>query len=390
MNKKKAGKNKRKTPTKRAKGKGRGPSKPYPSIPFEDALSFAKAIQKEGGGNRVRRLTLFDQLKKSPDSSASRELITNSGKYGLIKGSYIAEYIELTKNGNTASNPDISPKDQLKARFESAIEKIPIFKEIYEVHKNKKLPSTPVMEDFVKEKGIKETASKECVETLIVNAKYLGILKTISGAERIVPIEQALEELPPDQLNKPSVSMLLTTEKKEPSTGQTEDLEPNWENICFYISPIGEDDSEQRKHADLFLESIVEPSIEEFNLKVVRADNIGKAGMITAQILEYIIRSKLVIADLSYHNPNVFYELSLRHVCRLPTVQIIRKSDNIPFDLEQFRTIKIDTTDIFTMVPNLQSYKAEIGSQVRTALKNPDSVDNPISIFYPKMELSFD
>jgi hypothetical protein len=111
--------------------------------------------------------------------------------------------------------------------------------------------------------------------------------------------------------------------------------------------------------------------------------------MITAQILEYILKSKLVVADLSFHNPNVFYELSLRHVCRLPTVQVIRKCDKIPFDLDQVRTIQIDTSSIYTMVPNLQTYKAEVATQARAVLKNPDSVDNPISTYYSSLKVIF-
>ena len=111
--------------------------------------------------------------------------------------------------------------------------------------------------------------------------------------------------------------------------------------------------------------------------------------MITAQIIVCILKSKLGIADLSFHNPNVFYELCLRHVCRLPTVQIIRKADKLPFDLEQFRTIQIDTTNIYTMVPNLQTYKAEVSTQVRQALKDPDSTDNPVSTYYPNLKATF-
>jgi hypothetical protein len=161
------------------------------------------------------------------------------------------------------------------------------------------------------------------------------------------------------------------------------------ENVCFYISPIGDEDSEHRKHADLFLGSIVEPALEEFGLKVVRADMIGKPGMITAQIIDHILKAKLVIADLSFHNPNVFYELALRHISRLPIVQIIRIGDGIPFDLDQVRTIQIDTTDIYTLVPKLQSYKAEIATQVRAVLANPDSVDNPLSTYYPDLRVTF-
>jgi hypothetical protein len=159
-----------------------------------------------------------------------------------------------------------------------------------------------------------------------------------------------------------------------------------FETICFYVTPIGEDGSEHRKHSDLFLSSIVEPALEQFQLKVVRADAIDKPGTITRQIIEYLIKSRLVIVDLSFHNPNVFYELAIRHAARLPVVQIIRAADRIPFDLSQSRTIKIDTTDIYSLVPRLEVYKSEIASQVRRALDDPDSVDNPISVFYPSFK----
>ncbi len=131
--------------------------------------------------------------------------------------------------------------------------------------------------------------------------------------------------------------------------------------------------------------SIIEPALEPFGLKLVRADYIAEPGIITAQIIEYILKSKLVIADLSYHNPNVFYELALRHACRLPTVQIMRAADHIPFDLNQVRTIQIDTSSIFALVPRLEVYKSEIASQVRKALDDPDSVDNPVSAFFPSL-----
>jgi hypothetical protein len=85
-----------------------------------------------------------------------------------------------------------------------------------------------------------------------------------------------------------------------------------WDSICFYITPIGEEGSEARSHADLFLGSTIEPALEEFDLRVIRADKIGAAGMISRQVIEHIMRARLVIADLSFHNPNVFYELALR------------------------------------------------------------------------------
>jgi hypothetical protein len=364
----------------------------FPASSFEEALTIPNSIQKYAAGQKVRRLTLFDQMQKSPDSGPSRQMIINANKYGLIKGNYSSEYLELTAEGKTATSTEVTAKDRLTVQFKLAITQIPPFKAIFESQKGNRLPALSVLEDKARENEIPDEDARECVEIFVVNAKYLGILKSIAGAERIIPIEQAIEEAQPrpetafgQPFTSQGQSLGDQVQTEVPVTAKGQDFE----QICFYISPIGEEGSEQRIHADLFLGSLVEPALEEFNLKVVRADNIGKPGMITAQILEYILKSKLVIADLSFHNPNVFYELSLRHTSRLPTVQIIRKIDKIPFDLDQFRTIQIDTTSIFTMVPNLQTYKAEITTQVRTALKDPDSVDNPISTYYPKLRVSY-
>jgi len=361
----------------------------FPSAPFEAALTIANAIQKHASGQKVRRLTLFDQMGKSPDSGPSRQLIVNSNKYGLTKGSYKAEHLELTPDGKLATTSDVAPRDKLKARLKLGIEKIGPFKALYDAQVGNRLPANSVLEDLAREQGIPDEDAKECVEMFIVNAKFLGVLKLIAGAERIVKVEQAIDGLPAKPTPVDLADPQSQDSSREVGVQESEDNTEDWNTICFYISPIGDEASEHRQHADLFLGSIVEPALEEFGLKVVRADKIGKPGMITRQIIEHVIRSRLVLADLSYHNPNVFYELCLRHVCRLPTVQIIRKSDKIPFDLDQFRTIPIDTTSIFTMVPNLQTYRAEIATQVRMALKDPDSADNPVSTYYPNLKVQF-
>ena len=163
--------------------------------------------------------------------------------------------------------------------------------------------------------------------------------------------------------------------------------EADFATLCFYITPIGEDGTETRKHSDLFLGSIVEPSLEQFSLRVVRADAIDKPGVITRQIIEYLLKARLVIADLSFHNPNVFYELAIRHAARLPTVQIIRSQDRIPFDLNQIRTVKIDDSNIYSLVPKIETYRSEIASQVRRALDDPDTTDNPITTFWPGLKV---
>lgn len=59
--------------------------------------------------------------------------------------------------------------------------------------------------------------------------------------------------------------------------------------VCFLISPIGSDGSDQRKHANLVLGSLVEPALDALGLRLVRADKISKPGLITAQVMSSII-----------------------------------------------------------------------------------------------------
>ena len=138
------------------------------------------------------------------------------------------------------------------------------------------------------------------------------------------------------------------------------------------------------------MEYIIKPAVKEFDLTVVRADQMGKPGMIGKQVIEHILKSRLVIADLSFHNPNVFYELCLRHVTRLPTVQVKGVVDRIPFDINQYRTIAVETRNSYTLLPKIQTYTAEVANQVRRPLEDSESGDNPISLYYPSAKLTWD
>jgi len=99
-----------------------------------------------------------------------------------------------------------------------------------------------------------------------------------------------------------------------------------------------------------------------------------------------LLRAKLVIADLSFHNPNVFYEMAIRHFTKLPIIQICRKSDRLPFDVNQVRTIPIDTTDIYTLIPKLETHRSEIATVVRAAIEG-QAGSNPISVFFPGLSV---
>jgi hypothetical protein len=358
----------------------------FPASSFEEALEFAKQIFITGSGKPVRRLTLFDHLGKAPESGASRQLITNASKYNLIQGSHSSEHLSVTEIGAKAVNEEIPQRERTEARVQLAIFDIEPFNNLYRKFVGSKLPARQVLIDNMKEAGVSEDTAEEAVDTFIVNLRFTQLLQTLSGAERIVSLEHLLDSLP-----STPISVTAASQEHIKSSEAIITLEQaGFDKTCFYIAPIGDDGSDFRKHSDLFLGSIVEPALDQLGLKVVRADAIDKPGFITRQIIDYLMKSKLVVADLSFHNPNVFYELAIRHAARLPVVQIIRKSDRIPFDLNQVRTIQIDNSDIYSLVPKIETYRAEIANQVRQVLENPDLVDNPITTFYPGYRLKKD
>jgi hypothetical protein len=109
---------------------------------------------------------------------------------------------------------------------------------------------------------------------------------------------------------------------------------------CFFISPIGSAESAERVASNKLLKFIIEPVLKRCGYKnPVRADQITQPGVVTSQIFTKLWNDDLVIADLSGSNPNVFYELAVRHIARKPCVLTIRKSERLPFDVAPNRTI---------------------------------------------------
>jgi hypothetical protein len=148
---------------------------------------------------------------------------------------------------------------------------------------------------------------------------------------------------------------------------------------CFIISPIGVKSSPTRKKADDLLNFVIVPVLEnlnnEFDLQPIRADDISTPGMITTQIINHILDDDLVIADLSDHNPNVFYELALRHAFRKPVIQLIEDGQNLPFDVMGMRTIPYKLE--LEWVTSVQN---KLKEAIRESLSKDAQIESPVTI----------
>lgn len=118
-------------------------------------------------------------------------------------------------------------------------------------------------------------------------------------------------------------------------------------NTCFVIMPIGTqtiggititEDKLREKYSYIIKNAILKanPSLE-----VIRADEELNPSSISNDIFTKLMHSRYVIADITYPNPNVFYELGIRHAIRPGTILIREKVDfSIPFDISHLRHLE--------------------------------------------------
>jgi hypothetical protein len=110
---------------------------------------------------------------------------------------------------------------------------------------------------------------------------------------------------------------------------------------AFVISPIGDEGTPTRERADAIADYIVAPVAKEVGLRVERADRDATPGPITSRLLRSMLASRVIVADLSGRNPNVFYELCFAHSFGLPVVILVDFAENLPFDVKNERVIPL-------------------------------------------------
>lgn len=134
---------------------------------------------------------------------------------------------------------------------------------------------------------------------------------------------------------------------------------------CFVISPIGPAGSPVRHHADDVYRFIIKPALEleEFEISAERSDEISETGRITDQMFERIFRADLCVVLLTGFNPNVFYELAVAQCAARPTLLLIEKGQELPFDVKDLRTVEYQLQPVSRLVDG--DYVKEVQEQVR-------------------------
>lgn len=170
--------------------------------------------------------------------------------------------------------------------------------------------------------------------------------------------------------------------KDEEKRGKKEGNQPALpqKKCCFLICPIGDPGSIEWRRSGQLEEFILKPALED-EYDITRADKIPGPGMIPPQIVERLIDEDLVVADLTDRNPNVFYELAVRHAIQKPFIHLMEEAQlrarKIPFDNAPMRTIPYPG-DFDS--DKTKDCRMQIREAVRAAVANPEKLHSPISI----------
>jgi hypothetical protein len=152
---------------------------------------------------------------------------------------------------------------------------------------------------------------------------------------------------------------------------------------CFVIMGIGDqiNGSQVVSSSELWgkYDSLIKEAILRAmpSLEVVRADEVSLPGSVTTDIISRLMHSDYVIADVTYPNPNVFYELGIRHASRNGTIIIRDKAGpRVPFDIAHLRYIEYENTTI-----GLKELASQLSIYFGHFEKNPDRPDNHFQEF---------
>jgi hypothetical protein len=110
--------------------------------------------------------------------------------------------------------------------------------------------------------------------------------------------------------------------------------ETQYQADIFMLMPFTDDQLQQ-----VYRDHIVKV-IKRLNMTIKRGDDFFSKSSIMQDIWAAINMAKVIIADCTSRNPNVFYELGIAHALGKKTIMITRNESDIPFDLRQWRYIK--------------------------------------------------
>ena len=142
-------------------------------------------------------------------------------------------------------------------------------------------------------------------------------------------------------------------------------------NHCYVIMPFSDSDTHSAEEWTGIFEDLFQEAWNSCSISCCRTD-ISR-GSITKDIIERLYSCSIVFADLTDSNPNVMYELGVRHAFKKPSVMVKQKHSDIPFDVDDYNVFEYENTA--SGVRNLKIHLAKVIEDIK---RYPNKSDNPV------------
>lgn len=325
----------------------------FPKHPLEEAIRVPKQIEEKNAGNPMPASVLAKAVgfRKSNDWRFL-DLLRSANQYGLVSGAGASATVRMEKLGQDIIIP-ASPHNRQTALL-SAFNNVPDFKAVAEFYGDKRIPEDEFfLNTLTRHFNIPRDRVETFSEVFVANLEYLRAFDVVQPEPKTegMPIVEDETPAPERRISKqPQVRAYLET--------------------CFVMMPFG-------NWFDKYYQDIYVPAIREAGFEPVRADELFSSGSVVEQIWEQIKKARLLLADLTERNANVFYELGLAHAAKKPVVFTAPKVEDVPFDLRHLRVIIYDIRE-----PEWAAgLRKCVTDYLKNALKEPEkSIPHPFRL----------
>lgn len=318
----KATKKNRVEPTRR--NSGRGAVWAFPKNTLEESIRIAQALEEKNAGRPIGAETLATYVDfRRSDDWRFLDLLKSANMYGLVDGSGAKAVVSLEKTGEDIVAPRSSAQRQ--EALLQASRNVELFSKVSAFYKGKKIPED---EYFANTLAREFKVDRDRVETFIQvfthNHRYLKSFAADSepGAVGALTLAAPSED----------------TQSRAVGEGKKPVAVREFLDTCFVLMPFGE--IEDRYYKDVYV-----PAIKEAGFEPVRADDLFSSGSVMEQVWDEIRKAKVLLAELTGKNANVFYELGLSHATRKPVIFVTGAMSDVPFDLRHLRVIAYDVRE---------------------------------------------
>ncbi len=320
------------------------PQGKYPRHEVGKVLRIPKAIMDQNAGKECTEKESAGFVGVGYNGPYRLE-ISSALKYGFLKRGAKTGSIIVTERAKRAIRPQ-KLGDDVEA-FREAILDAPDISEVYSHYRGENLPDSKFFNNALTDTfGIPAEKVSEFYKIFISSLESAKLIEKIGEKIRIIDASQTSTSTDgTSQIKK-------LAEKVNIGSGDT----------CFVVMPFA-------SPVGTYYQSIYEPAIKKVGLIPVRADaDIFGTGKIMDQIWRGISDAKVLVAELTGRNSNVFYELGLAHALKKPVVLVSSNENDVPFDLQHIRVIYYDVADPFWGNKLID----KVAENILSAIKNPE------------------